>query len=129
MRRGSAERLECRAFRKDNGIVNASFLTGDLFDTDRYPVNRRVTAACREAVSAARRGLQSQSYARPAVFIRPKSLAAALDEDGHSLLLSYVADPANFVSIEKAVRIWGEAHPRHSGEAAHTEISDARFSN
>jgi hypothetical protein len=129
MRRESTGWLESRAFRKDNGIAEASFSTRDLFDTDRYPVNRRGTAAWREALSAARRGLQSQNCTQLADVIRPTSLAAPLDEDRHSLLLSYVADPTNIVSIDKAVRFSGEAHPRHSGEAARTENSDDRLSN
>jgi hypothetical protein len=47
-------------------------------------------------------------------------VTAPIGEDRHSLLLSYVADPANIVSYEKALRIWGEAHPLHSeGSARH----------
>ena len=30
-----------------------------------------------------------------------------------SLLLSYVTDPSNIASADKARRIWGEAHPMH----------------
>ena len=45
-------------------------------------------------------------------------VTAPLDEDRHSLLLSYVADPANIVSAEKAIRIWGEAHPLHARNTA-----------
>jgi hypothetical protein len=49
-------------------------------------------------------------------------VTAPIGEDRHSLLLSYVADPANIVSYEKAVRIWGEAHPLHfEGSARHRE--------
>jgi hypothetical protein len=35
---------------KETDIAEASFLTGDLFDTDRYPVNRRGTAAYQEVI-------------------------------------------------------------------------------
>ena len=45
-------------------------------------------------------------------------VTAPAGEDRHSLLLSYVADPANIVSAEKAIRIWGEAHPLHNESAA-----------
>lgn len=30
-----------------------------------------------------------------------------------SLLLSYVTDPDDITSADKAIRIWGEAHPDH----------------
>jgi hypothetical protein len=42
---------------KETDIAEASFLTGDLFDTDRYPVNRRGTA--QEVISAARKGVST----------------------------------------------------------------------
>ncbi len=42
---------------KETDIAEASFLTGDLFDTDRYRVNRRGTAAYRDVISAARNGV------------------------------------------------------------------------
>jgi hypothetical protein len=54
---------------------------------------------------------------------------APLGEDRHSLLLSYVTDPANIVSAEKAVRISGEAHSLHSGEAARNANSTVCISN
>jgi len=43
-------------------------------------------------------------------------------EERQSLLLSYVTDPANLTSRQKAQRIWGEAHLlyyeyAHSGES------------
>ncbi len=55
--RGFARRLECQTILKETDIAEASFLTGEVFDTGQYPVNRRGSAASREAVSAARRGL------------------------------------------------------------------------
>ena len=44
---------------KETDIAEASFLTGALFDTDRYRVNRRGTAACQEVFSAARNGVST----------------------------------------------------------------------
>ena len=44
---------------KETDIAEASFLTGDLFDTDRYPVNRRGTAAYQDVISAARNGVST----------------------------------------------------------------------
>ncbi len=44
---------------KETDIAEASFLTGDLFDTDRYRVNRRGTAAYQEVISAARNGVST----------------------------------------------------------------------
>jgi hypothetical protein len=57
VRRGSAERLECQTILKETDIAEASFLTGELFDTGQYPVNRRGTAAYQEVISAARNGV------------------------------------------------------------------------
>ena len=48
-------------------------------------------------------------------------VTAPVGEERHSLLLSYVADPANIVSADKAIRIWGEAHPAHRKRAARNE--------
>lgn len=76
MRRGTVGRLECQTILKETDIAEASLLTGALFDTDRYPVNRRGTAAYREVISAARRGLETQNCAQLADFIRPNILAA-----------------------------------------------------
>ncbi len=59
MRRGSVAMLECQMFLKETDIAEASFLTGDLFDTDRYPVNRRGTAAYRDVISAAGNGVST----------------------------------------------------------------------
>ncbi len=44
---------------KETDIAEASFLTGALFDTDCYPVNRRGTAAYQEVISAARNGVST----------------------------------------------------------------------
>lgn len=48
-------------------------------------------------------------------------VTAPIGEERHSLLLSYVADPANIVSADKAIRIWGEAHPAHRKNAVRNE--------
>lgn len=40
-------------------------------------------------------------------------VTAPLDHERHSLLFSYVTDPEGMTSAEKAIRIWGEAHPDH----------------
>jgi hypothetical protein len=56
-------------------------------------------------------------------------VTAPIGEDRHSLLLSYVADPANIVSYEKAVRIWGEAHPLHSEGSGRHQESGVRSSS
>jgi hypothetical protein len=52
-------KLECQTILKETDIAAASLLTGALFDTDRYPVNRRGTAACQEVISAARNGVST----------------------------------------------------------------------
>ena len=44
---------------KETDIAEASFLTGELFDTGQYPVNRRGTAAYQEVISAARNGVST----------------------------------------------------------------------
>lgn len=38
--------------------------------------------------------------------------------DRHSLLLSYATEPGAMTSAEKAIRIWGEAHPDHHARDA-----------
>ena len=40
-------------------------------------------------------------------------VTAPVDEERQSLLLSYVTDPANITPVQKAKRIWGEAHALH----------------
>ncbi len=45
-------------------------------------------------------------------------VTAPAGEDRQSLLLSYVSDPAKIVSADKAVRLWGEAHPLHPERTA-----------
>ncbi|MDX1423336.1 MAG: hypothetical protein R3322_09370 [Kiloniellales bacterium] len=45
-------------------------------------------------------------------------VTAPVGEDRLSLLLSYVSDPANLVSAETAIRLWGEAHPLHLHQGA-----------
>lgn len=62
--------------RKDENITAGKVSTGELFDTERYPVNRRGTAAYRTAVWQARRGLDAGNCARLADFVRPEILAA-----------------------------------------------------
>ncbi len=42
---------------KETDIAEASFLTGELFDTGQYPVNRRGTAVYQQVISAARNGV------------------------------------------------------------------------
>ena len=55
--RGSAGRLEWQMILKETDIAEASFLTGELFDTGQYPVTRRGTAAYQQVISAARNGV------------------------------------------------------------------------
>ena len=45
--------------------------TNELFDTKRYPINRRGAAAYKDLISSARDGLADQNCARLAAFIRP----------------------------------------------------------
>jgi len=65
---------------KETDIAEARFLTGELFDTERYPVDRHATAAYRAAVSAARRGLEHRNCARLTDFIHPMALASMQSE-------------------------------------------------
>jgi hypothetical protein len=46
-------------------------------------------------------------------------VTAPIDEERHSLLLSYVTDPTKIASREYAERLWGEAHPLHIEKASH----------
>ena len=53
----------------------AQFRTDELFDTDRYPVNRTGSAAYKLMLDAARQGLEAWNCAQLADFIRPDVLA------------------------------------------------------
>ncbi len=80
--------------RKDSSIADANFITDELFDTDRYPVNRRDTVAYQIAVSGARDGLKRWNCARLADFIRPKVLAV-MQTEAASLASGAVFTKAN----------------------------------
>ena len=63
------------------------------------------------------------------LFIGGNSLhrvTAPLGEERQSLLLSYVTDPANLTSPQKAKRIWSEAHPLHYAYAQSGESSSMK---
>ena len=50
-------------------------------------------------------------------------VTAPIGEERHSLLFSYVTDPTNILSPEKATRIWGQTHPLHHKMAFSTEAA------
>ncbi|MEM7169121.1 MAG: hypothetical protein AAF530_03075 [Pseudomonadota bacterium] len=47
-------------------------------------------------------------------------VTAPVDQERHSLLLSYVEDPDYVTTPEAAQRMWGEAHPLHHQRASRT---------
>ena len=51
-------------------------------------------------------------------------VSAPMNEERHSLLLSYVTDPSHIASPEYSKRLWGEVHPMHLAATTPTGQED-----